>query len=164
VPELFLPMEPARAAFFVFRELETLLVGFPVALWGTINNAIPYGLLRMLVGKMSKDLDHWASNAIVMSLPVFTLFWALQSIAVAWVTGSVFWTALYVLALPFSGAVALLYRDRAGGAWRRARTFLRFTTNPRERRRLVAEATAIDAEIRRIAAEWEASPAVVTAN
>jgi len=152
-PELFLPMEPARAAFFVFRELETLLVGFPVALWGMVNNAIPYGLLRMLVGKMSKDLDHWASNAVVMSLPVFALFWTLQSIAVGWLTGSVFWTALYVLALPFSGAVALLYRDRAGGAWRRARTFLRFATSPDERRRLVTEATAIDAEIRRIAAE-----------
>ncbi|HEU4452189.1 MAG TPA: 1-acyl-sn-glycerol-3-phosphate acyltransferase, partial [Longimicrobium sp.] len=161
-PELFLPMEPARAAFFVFREVETLLVGFPVALWGTVNNAIPYGLLRMLVRKMSKDLDHWASNAVVMSLPVFPLFWALQSIAVAWLTGSVFWTGLYVLALPFSGAVALLYRDRAGGAWRRARTFLRFATNPSERRRLVAEATAIDAEIRRIASAWDASPAEVT--
>jgi glycerol-3-phosphate O-acyltransferase / dihydroxyacetone phosphate acyltransferase len=161
-PELFLPMEPARAAFFVFREMETLLVGFPVALWGTVNNAIPNGLLRMLVGKMSKDLDHWASNAVVMSLPVFPLFWALQSFAVAWLTGSVFWTGLYALALPFSGAVALLYRDRAGGAWRRARTFLRFATNPIERRRLVAEATAIDAEIRRIAAAWDASPAAAT--
>ncbi len=163
-PELFLPMEPARAAFFVFRELETLLVGLPVALWGMLNHAIPYGLLRMLVGKMSKDLDHWASNAIVMSLPVFALFWTLQSIAVAWLTGSVFWTALYVLALPYSGAVALLYRDRAGGAWRRARTFLRFATNPDEHRRRAPEATASATEIRRVAAEWEAGATAAVRN
>jgi 1-acyl-sn-glycerol-3-phosphate acyltransferase len=157
-PELFLPVEPGRAAFFVFRELELLLVGLPIAAWGTVNHWLPYGVLKALVRKMSTDRDHFASNAVFLSLPVFPLFWALQILAVA-VLATPFWTVLYALSLPYAGAVALLYRDRAGGAWRRARTFLLFVRRPEARRKLVAEARAIDAEIRRLAAEWEAQPA-----
>jgi glycerol-3-phosphate O-acyltransferase/dihydroxyacetone phosphate acyltransferase len=157
--ELFLPMEPGRAAFFVFREMEILLVGFPVALWGMINNLLPYQALKALVQKMSTDRDHWASNAVVMGVVTFPLFWAIQTAAVALLTGSAFWTVVYALALPYSGAVALLYRDRAGGAWRRARTFLRFVRRPAERRRLVTDATEIDAALRRIGAAWEADEA-----
>ncbi|HYJ79616.1 MAG TPA: 1-acyl-sn-glycerol-3-phosphate acyltransferase [Longimicrobiaceae bacterium] len=154
-PELFLPVEAPRAAFFVFRELEIVLIGLPIALWGTVNGWLPYRTLRALVRRMSTDRDHFASNAVFMSLPVFAAFWALQATVVALLT-SPFWTVLYLLSLPYAGAVALLYRDRAGGAWRRARTFLRFVRHPDERRALVGEAAAIDGELRRLAAEWEA--------
>lgn len=154
-PELFLPVEAPRAAFFVMREMEILLVGLPLALWGTVNHWLPYQVLRALVRKTSTDRDHFASNAVFMALPVFPLFWALQTAAVA-VLASPFWTVVYLLTLPYAGAVALLYRDRAGGAWRRTRTFLLFLRRPEQRRALVGEAAAIDGEIRRLAAEWEA--------
>jgi glycerol-3-phosphate O-acyltransferase/dihydroxyacetone phosphate acyltransferase len=154
--ELFLPMGAARAAFFVIRELEVMLVGAPLAAWGWLNHALPYATLRALVMKMSKDRDHFASNAVFLALPVVPLFYALQ-IAVAALLLPPLWAVLYALLLPLSGAVALLWRDRAGGAWRRARTFLHFLRRPADQRRLAAEAQAIADDLRRLAAEMEAS-------
>jgi hypothetical protein len=81
-------------------------------------------------------------------------FYALQ-IGIAALLLPPLWALVYALALPLSGAVALLWRDRAGGAWRRARTFLHFLRRPADQRRLTAEATAIAGELRRLAAEME---------
>lgn len=154
--ELFLPMEAPRAAFFVLREVELLAAGSPLAGWGWINSLPAYVVTRALVMKMSKDRDHFASNSVFLGIPVFLLFWAMQTAAVA-VIASPPWAVLYALSLPYTGAVALLYRDRAGSAWRRARTFLLFARRPRHRRRLVDEARALLADIHRLAAEWEAA-------
>jgi glycerol-3-phosphate O-acyltransferase/dihydroxyacetone phosphate acyltransferase len=161
--ELFLPMGAARAAFFVVRELEVMLVGAPLAAWGWLNHALPYATLRALVLKMSKDRDHFASNAVFLALPIVPLFYALQ-IGIAAVLLPPLWALLYALVLPLSGAVALLWRDRAGGAWRRARTFLHFLRRPADQRRLTTEAQSIAGELRRLAGEMEAAVAPATAS
>jgi hypothetical protein len=154
--ELFLPMGPARAALFVVREMETLLVGAPLALWGAINHALPYAILRKLVGKMSTDRDHFASNAVFLALPVVPICYGLQTGAVAALAGM--WMALlYALSLPLGAAVALLYRDRAGGVWQRVRTFLLFLRRPSYQRALVGEAREITARIQRLSAELDGS-------
>ena len=155
-PELFLRMDAARAAFFVFREMELLLVGFPLAAWGWLNPLPAYLTTRALVRKMSKDRDHFASNAVFLSLPIFPVFALVQVTIVALLTRSAFWTVLYALSLPFAGAVGLLYGDRAGGAWNRARTFLLFLRRPQHQRRLTDEAREIVRGIRRLAEEAEA--------
>ena len=157
--ELFLPMGAARAAFFVVRELEVMLVGALLAAWGALNHALPYATLRALVMKMSKDRDHFASNAVFLALPVVPFFYALQ-IGIAALLLPAGWALLYALSLPLSGAVALLWRDRAGGAWRRARTFLHFLRRPADQRRLTTEAAAIAGELRRLAEEMEGASAV----
>ncbi|HEX8244091.1 MAG TPA: 1-acyl-sn-glycerol-3-phosphate acyltransferase [Longimicrobium sp.] len=154
--ELFLPMQAPRAAFFVFREMELLVAGSPLAGWGWINALPAYAVTKALVMKMSKDRDHFASNSVFLGIPVFLLFWALQTAVVAMITSPV-WAVLYALSLPYTGAVALLYRDRAGGAWRRARTFLLFARRPSHRRRLVDEARAILGDLRRLGIEFEAA-------
>ena len=153
--ELFLPMEAPRAAFFVFREAELLVAGAPLSAWGWINGLPAYTVTRVLVKKTSKDRDHFASNAVFLGIPVFLLFFALQVAAVAAATGSWGWAAVYALSLPYAGAVALLYRDRAGGAWRRLRTFVLFARRPGHRRRLQAEAASILADLRALADELE---------
>ena len=155
--ELFLPMDAARAAWFVVRELEVMLVGAPLAAWGWLNHAPAYAVLRALVRKMSRDRDHFASHAVFLFLPVMPLFYALQiGLAALLLPGG--WALLYALALPLSGAVALLWRDRAGSVLRRTRTFLRFVRRPAEQRRLAGEAQAIADELRRLAAELGPHP------
>jgi hypothetical protein len=154
--ELFLPMEAPRAAFFVFREMELLAAGSPLAAWGWINSLPAYAVTRALVMKMSKDRDHFASNSVFLGIPVFLLFWAMQTALVAVITSPP-WAMLYALSLPYTGAVALLWRDRAGSAWWRARTFLLFARHSSHRRRLVDEARAIVADLQRLAAEFEAA-------
>jgi glycerol-3-phosphate O-acyltransferase / dihydroxyacetone phosphate acyltransferase len=150
--EVFLSMSPARAALFVIRELELLLVGVPMAAWGALNHALPYLTLRTLVMKMSKDRDHFASNAVFLAVPIVPFFYAMQ-IAVAALILSLPWLVVYTLSLPLTGAVALLWRDRTGQAWQRARTFVRFLSQPAMQRSVRAEAGAIAAAIRALAAE-----------
>jgi glycerol-3-phosphate O-acyltransferase / dihydroxyacetone phosphate acyltransferase len=156
--ELFLPMELPRAAFFVFREVELLVAGFPLFAWGWINSLPAYAVGKMLVGKTSKDRDHFASNSIFLGIPIFLLFWVMQTAAVA-LLASAGWALAYAVSLPYTGAAALLYRDRAGSAWRRARTFLLFARHPSHRRKLVGEAQAILADLQRLAAEFEQAEA-----
>ncbi|MBW3628125.1 MAG: lysophospholipid acyltransferase family protein [Gemmatimonadetes bacterium] len=156
VPELFMRLDRPSAAFFLFRELELLVVGSTVAAWGTINHIFPYSLVRILVRNVSTDRDHFASNAVFMGTPVFLLFYLLQTAAVAWLA-SPWWAALYAVSLPYSGAVAVLYQDRAGGARRRARTFLLFRRDPEGHQILMTEARSILADFHRLAAEYEAA-------
>ncbi len=145
--ELFLSMGPSRVALFVVRELELLLVGAPMAAWGAINHALPYFTLRSLVRKMSKDRDHFASNAVFLALPIVPLFYVIQ-IGIAALLLPPLWLLLYALTLPLTGAVALLWRDRTGSAWRRTRTFFRFLRHASDQCNLRAEAQSIAAEMR----------------
>ncbi|HSU14067.1 1-acyl-sn-glycerol-3-phosphate acyltransferase [Longimicrobium sp.] len=154
--ELFLPMEVPRAAFFVFREMELLAAGSPIAAWGWMNALPAYAVTKAVVMKMSKDRDHFASNSVFLGIPIFLLFWGMQ-IALVALVASPLRAVLYALSLPYAGAVALLYRDRAGSAWRRARTFLLLARRPGHRRKLVDEARSILADLRRLAAEFEAA-------
>jgi 1-acyl-sn-glycerol-3-phosphate acyltransferase len=154
--ELFLPMEAPRAAFFVFREMELLAAGSPLAAWGWLHSLPAYAATKTVVMKMSKDRDHFASNSVFLGIPIFLLLWGLQTALVTWIA-SPLWAVGYALSLPYTGAIALLYRDRAGSAWRRARTFLLFARHPSHRRKMVDEARSIVADLRRLAAELDAA-------
>lgn len=151
--ELFLPMDVPRAAFFVFREVELLVAGAPLAAWGWINSLPACLATKTVVGRMSKDRDHWASNSVFLGVPIFLLLWTMQTVAVA-LLASPGWALAYAISLPYTGAVALLYRDRAGSAWRRARTFVLFARRPSSRRKLMDEARAILADLRSLADEF----------
>jgi hypothetical protein len=111
--EVYLPMHYGKAAFFLFRELELLLIGAPLALWGAINHLAPYLIVKRIARALSTDKDHWATNVVYPSFVVFPFFYAAQ-ITAAWLWLPALWAALYTIALPYTGYVALLYGDRAG--------------------------------------------------
>lgn len=134
-PEVAISMSPARAALFVLRELEIFLVGAPLAALGWLVHLPPFLLTRRLVAALSADEDHPASNAVFLGPPIFLLWWA-GVVAVAWIAASAGGAALAALALPLCGAIALRFRDRAGGAVRRARTFLLWLRRPELRERM----------------------------
>lgn len=136
--ELNLDLGWGRAAFFVVRELELLLVGAPLALWGWLNHLPALLTVKALVRRMSTELDQWASNAVFAAPPVFAAFYALQ-VGAAFLLLPGAWALAYALSLPLTGWVALLYRDRAGGARRRTRTFLRLRSRPAELDALAGE-------------------------
>lgn len=148
--EVYIPMHPLRAAFFVLRELELFLVGFPVAIWGVINHMAPLLVVRALSQMLTDDEDQWASNTLLPSIVLFPLFYVVQ-IAIAWVLLPPLWTAVYGLVLPYSGVVYLLYRERVGSTLVRTRTFFRFLFDRRLQSRLVTEGRSIIAEINRLA-------------
>ena len=153
--EVYLPLNFGRAAFFLLRELELMIIGGPMALFGAVNHAAPYYTVKFLTTKLSRDKDHWASNAIYTSFIVFPFFYILQ-LGAAWLLLPKMWAAIYTIALPYTGYYAILYGDRFQRAWRRARTFVRFTLRPIEQQQLADEGRGIVEEIRALAHVMEA--------
>jgi hypothetical protein len=152
--EVYLPIHPGRAALFVVRELELVVVGAPLALFGMVNHILPYTSVRALARRMSTDKDHWASNVIYPGLVIFPFFYALQ-LAAAWWLLPHLWAAVYTVALPYTGYYAILYSDRLRRSWRRTATFLRFLVHREEQTQLAAEGRAIVTQIRELGARLE---------
>lgn len=123
--EVYLPLHPARAALFLVRELELLLVGAPLAIFGILNQIIPYLAVKTIARALSKDKDQWASNVIYPGFVIFPVY-ELLLLAAVWMMLPTLWAIIYTVALPYAGYYALLYSERTGSAWRRACTFLYF--------------------------------------
>jgi glycerol-3-phosphate O-acyltransferase/dihydroxyacetone phosphate acyltransferase len=136
--DVYLPLSPLRAVLFLIRELELLLVGFPLAVFGFLNHLLPYLCVRTFARALSTDKDHWATNVIYPSFILFPLFYVLQLTA-AWIFIAHFWAILYTVALPYTGYYCLLYHDRVSVARHRARTFLYFIFHRTAQIRLAAE-------------------------
>jgi hypothetical protein len=87
-------------------------------------------------------------------LPWFAICYAAQSIAVGVFFGWG-WALAYAVALPYTGAVALLFRDRLLDARRRLASFLALVSN-RDRRELVqAQARSLVTDIHSLLAETQ---------
>lgn len=149
--EVYLPLHVGRSLLFLVRELELVIVGAPLALFGTVNYIVPYLIVKRVAQALSTDKDHWASNVVYPSFVVFPAFCFVQ-LAAAWLLLPALWAALYSIALPYTGYYALLYRDRIGGAYRRTRTFIRFLRDRTEQERLATEGRTLLAQIRALAA------------
>jgi len=145
--EVYLPIQRGKALFFLFRELELLLIGAPFALFGWVNHAPPYFLVKWLARKLSRDKDHWATNVVYPSLAIFPLCYLIQLTA-AWLWLPTPWAALYTVALPYTGYVAVLYSERLGAMFRRLRTFVYFLQDRQRQDELAREGRDIIAAIR----------------
>src|SRR5262249_26484088 len=148
----FLPLHPARAALFVLRELELMVVGAPLALFGALNHLVPYLAVRAVARALSTDRDHWATNVVYPSLVIFPLYY-LALLGLVWATLPAAWAAVYSMALPYTGAYVLLYGERGAGAWRRTRTFVYWVLHRARQSRLAAEGREIVAAIQALAEE-----------
>jgi 1-acyl-sn-glycerol-3-phosphate acyltransferase len=155
--EVYLPLRFGKALLFAVREIELLLVGAPLALFGIVNHLLPYWIVKRIASKLSKDKDQWASNVVYPAFVVFPFFYLLQ-IGAAWLFLEPLWAFVYTLALPYTGYHAVLYTERAGQALRRTRTFLSFVTDPGKQERLAREGREIIGRIRQLGTELEGNP------
>ena len=90
----------------------TLIVTFPVFLYGLINNAIPYFLPVRMVRNI-KDLQfHSSVKAGIGILVLFPLFYLLQTLVVGIVTGPWWIWAAYLVSLFPAGKAALYWYFR----------------------------------------------------
>ena len=144
--EIFLEMHTGRAAFFVLRELELVLLGLPMALWGILNNLPAYFSVRALTRSLSQEDDQVATNAIFSGIIAFPLFYLLQVLFASIFLGPG-WLLLYALSVPWCGAYAVAWLDRINGAFRRSRTWLLWHATPQLQQSLADEARDIISEI-----------------
>ncbi len=150
--EVGLSMHLGRVALFTLREAEVLLVGAPLAMAGAAVHFLPMVLTRRLVRVLSDDEDHPASNAVLLSIPIFTLWWFALCLATA-LLFSGWWVLLSAVAVPYFGLVNLHYRDRAGGVVRRVRTFTLWLGRPDLKRHLEDRITEFQREVRAVEAD-----------
>ena len=106
---LAIKYKPLLLVIYTLRTLGIVFIGFPVALWGILNNAIPYKLTGFLTHKFSKGADQYDTARVIIGLAVFGLFWGLQSYYVFQNFG-LKWFVIYGISLLVSGAVALSLR------------------------------------------------------
>ena len=152
--ELFLSMNPLRAAFFVLRELEIIVIGAPIAALGLAQHLLPALAIRAIAKLLSKDRDHWASNVIVPGIVVWPVALWLEAMAVALVSSGA-WAVGWLVVAPFTLVYVTLYAERVGNALRRARAFVLLAASRGRRNTLRDEATALVAEMTRILARSE---------
>ncbi len=140
----------------LFREsLVTLvkaLVGLPFAVYGVVNNFIPYLIAENLAKKFIDERTKILSALFIGGGLVFIFFYAVQVFAVWYFKGPL-WSSLYLLTLPIAGLFALAYiKDIRQEQERISFSFFLFTNRQlfykmrRERKLLIAEMDQIKEE------------------
>ncbi len=161
--EVFIRMSPARAALFVLRELELLLVGLPLAAFGWLHHMVPLMLIRWYARRITEHRDQWSSNVIFPAMIVFPVLYLLLMSA-AWLLLPKAWPLVYSVLLPYGGWYMVNWADRVGGSWQRMRTFLQFLARPALQQELVSEGREIIGEIQRLGSVVEAEEATKAVN
>jgi 1-acyl-sn-glycerol-3-phosphate acyltransferase len=148
------PLPPV--ARFLRRSLGTLLVRLPLALVGTVLNALPYQVVSLL-GRRVHGLDQKATWKVLPGLALYPLTWLAEAVAAGWWAArwsGAAWAgwlvALAVLLLaPLSGWEALLFHDRRSRLQHEVAAFWKLRT----RRRFAAELRADRDDVRRRVAD-----------
>ena len=125
--------EPRRVA----RSWQTIM-GWPLFVYGSAVNFLPYYLPGWLAGRTSRRPTDYATTRLLASVVAFPLFWALETLLVGWVAG-VRWTPAFFLSLPLGGLVAYRYLVGTGRLRHQLRFGALLLTRAQEARRLLAE-------------------------
>lgn len=90
-----------------------MVVGFPLFVWGTINNVAPYLVPRWFVNRFVEQKTSVSSIKLLVGFGSFTVFYALQ-IWLGWYSFHHKWfTIIYAVSLIPSGNYALYYLKKA---------------------------------------------------
>lgn len=100
-----------RSSFFQagLKHLIYLVAGFPVWLYGLLNNYLPYTLPSRLAYLISKDEGYIAPIMMFIGTLTFPLFYSLQIWGMQHYIGIGWLTILYALSLPLTGFFTLAY-------------------------------------------------------
>ena len=88
-----------------------VVLGFPIYLWGFLNNFLAYLIPRNLVRVLGTSLEYLSTIKMLSGFVIFALFYTLQTIAVWYLTHSGLWTTLYIVSLLPAGIFARFYHD-----------------------------------------------------
>ncbi len=143
---------PLVVLAFTARSLAFLLVVFPLALWGTLNSALPFLLTRHVSRRVSRGVDQYDSAKMLLGLGFFTLFWGAQSAAV-WLWRGAPAALVYAVSIAATATVALAVRHERRRIWENTRAFVLFFFRRRRElhRYLLERREEIEGELARLA-------------
>lgn len=91
------------------KSLLIMILGFPVWLFGAINNFLPFEIPGWIAGKISKEIEYKGAIGMVGGMFTFSIFYSLQIITVWKLSHSQWLTMAYGISLPLSGLFAYWY-------------------------------------------------------
>jgi glycerol-3-phosphate O-acyltransferase/dihydroxyacetone phosphate acyltransferase len=89
-----------------------LLLGFPIFIYGFINNYLPFKMPNWVSRKISKQPQFYGAITMVVGTFTFLIFYSFQLLLVHHYFHSTWITLCYLVALPLSGFFAYFYGRR----------------------------------------------------
>jgi 1-acyl-sn-glycerol-3-phosphate acyltransferase len=157
-PQTLKPINPAKLRPTepgIVKELDLMVLVFPLAVIGTIVNYPVYRLVGIITTRLSKDdEDIVATIKMIAGALLFPVMWILLAVLAGIYWGV--WAVLAVLIIaPLSGYVALVFFERLSRSIGGARATLMSRFERWGYLKLVAERSAIRDEIVALADEFE---------
>jgi 1-acyl-sn-glycerol-3-phosphate acyltransferase len=130
-----------------------LAVGFPVYVYGAVNNYLPYKIPAVIARRATKDVEFVAPILMVTGMITFSIAYASQIALMQYFVQDWRLTTLYALSLPLTGFYALYYWNNLQARRQRLRVLRLF----RQRRPVIEGLLRQRARIVRLLAEARAA-------
>ncbi|MCZ6556394.1 MAG: lysophospholipid acyltransferase family protein [SAR324 cluster bacterium] len=137
---------PGLVTRFVMRSLTIILLGLPLAAWGSLNSALPYVLTGLLAVRVAKDRYEYDTAKILLGMLFFGMFWGAQTAAV-YTLGGTLAAVLYAASLLPSAAVGLYVRRERERIWDNIKVFFLFLRKKELRDMLEVKRTELEKEL-----------------
>ncbi len=112
---------PLRAVLrYALRQGFALVLGLPLALWGLVNHALPYGVTALVVRALKPEADVEATYKLAVGLVLYPVCWALEGWGM-WRAGGRSVLLVFLLSLLPTGFFALSWTARVEQVRRDAR-------------------------------------------
>jgi 1-acyl-sn-glycerol-3-phosphate acyltransferase len=142
---------PARAVLrYALREGGSLVLLFPLALWGLVVHALPYQLTALVTRLVRPSTDTEATFKIFSGLVLYPLCWIAEGWLV-WRLGGPWRLAVFILMLLPTGVLALTWRERWDRLRRDVSAFAQFLGDRDLHRRLLARRHGLAEEMEALA-------------
>lgn len=99
---------------FAFKDYLYFIFGFPIFLFGFLNNYLPYKLPGILANKLNSRADFRGSILMASGAFIFLIFYIIQTVFVYQFTAEIspFITLGYLVLLPITGLFAFHYSEK----------------------------------------------------
>ncbi len=101
--------KPLLIAIYIARIVTLLFIGLPIAIWGIINNFIPYQLTRDASRRIAKGPDQYDTASVSFGMLFFLIFWSAQTYIIYRYFGLT-WSSIYLASIIISAPFALKMR------------------------------------------------------
>ena len=102
---LTIKYRPVLVTVYILRLLVILFIDLPIAIWGVMNNFIPYQLTRQVARHIAKGPDQYDTASVSFGLFFFLVFWSIQIYIVYryfGITLSIAYFASILISAPFA--------------------------------------------------------------
>ena len=120
-------LDPTNKSITLFERIQIityLTLGFPIYLYGVINNIIPYKLPRLIAKQFAQSKSEIAPTKLITGIGVFVIYYILEILIFSLVFNNQLLTIIYISSLIPSGNFVLSYIFKI----RKYRQHLRFLT------------------------------------